>query len=151
MSIRKGTTFHNRTATDKNELWDPLESKTRAQLLSMPGRSTTCPKSLEDLLIGSGERRAAELFARVDKAIATQSKLALGAVLNEPEVLPVPSFMLNNTSLHDDPAAQKMRTREHRHSHSSDSGIGTSIAGSTESIDAKSFTGKQCPTSLSEQ
>ncbi|KAK5131767.1 hypothetical protein LTR08_000599 [Meristemomyces frigidus] len=148
MSIRKGVTFHNPTATDTNELWDPLELKTRAQLLSMPPRSTTCPRSLEDLLIGCGERRAAELFARVDKAIATQSKLALSAVLNEPEVLPVPSFMLNQTSLHDDTVDQKMRPREHRHSHSSDSGIGSSVAGSTESVEAKSSTADTSATTV---
>ncbi|KAK4545724.1 hypothetical protein LTR36_002678 [Oleoguttula mirabilis] len=137
MSIRKGDTFHNPTTTNKNQLWDPLESK--SQSLSMPARSTTCPQSLEDLLIGAGERRAAELFRRVDKAIATNSKLALGAVLSEPEVLPVPSFMLDHTSIQED-AAQTTRARVHRHSHSSDSGIGSSVAGSTDAVDAKRST-----------
>lgn len=140
MSLRKGDTFHNPPTSNKNAIWDPLESKTQSP--SMPLRSTTCPKSLEDLLIGAGERRAAELLARVDKAIATQSKLALGHVLSEPEVLPVPSFMLDQTSLEEDAAPQKTRTRVHRHSHSSDSGIGSSVAGSTDSVDAKTTTGE---------
>lgn len=144
MSIRKGDTFHSPSPANKNQLWDPLES--RRESLSMPARSTTCPKSLEDLLIGAGERRAAELFRRVDEAIATNSKLALGAVLSEPEVLPVPSFMLDQTSVQDDAAAHTVRPRVHRHSHSSDSGIGSSVAGSTDSVDAKrSATGQQSP------
>lgn len=142
MSLRKGDTFHTPPTTKANELWDPLES--RAQSPSMPGRSTTCPKSLEDLLIGAGERRAADLLARVDQAIATQSKLALGAVLNEPEVLPVPSFVLDQISIDEDAAAYKTPSRTHRYSHSSDSGIGSSVAGSTDLADAKpSSTGEQ--------
>src|ERR1700761_9332341 len=81
MSIRKGDTFHPTAAAAANDFWDPLESKAQGA----PPRSTTCPKSLEDLLIGSGERRAAELMARVDKAVETQSKLALSTILTEPE------------------------------------------------------------------
>lgn len=120
MSLRKGDTFHVPHKHDQ-DLWDPLaqESKTAA-VPSMPARSTTCPKSLEDLLIGSGERRAAELIHRVDEAIAKQSKLALSCVLNEPETLPGPTL--------DDCTATKTRTRQSSHSHSSDSGIGSSVA-----------------------
>lgn len=126
MSLRKGDTFHHPHKND--EIFNPLERKISP---SMPKRGTTCPKSLEDLLIGSGERRAADLLARVDRAIATQSKLALGKVLSEPEVLPVPTFMVNEVTL-DDTSALKERTRQHRHSHSSDSGIGSSVVGSAE-------------------
>lgn len=135
MSLRKGETFHNPTTSEqKNDLWDPLEMNKKTP--SMLGRSTTCPKSLEDLLIGAGERRAADLLARVDKAIETQSKLALGAALNDPEVLPVPSFMVEQTDA--------ARPRPHRHSHSSDSGMGSSVADSD--VDAKSSTtGEQRP------
>ncbi|TKA71461.1 hypothetical protein B0A55_07790, partial [Friedmanniomyces simplex] len=84
MSLRKGDTFHNNNKKTE-EIWDPLESRSGPHKAA---RSTTCPKSLEDLLIGAGERRTAELLRRVDKAIATNSSLALGAVLSEPEVLP---------------------------------------------------------------
>lgn len=121
MSLRKGDTFHPTSNTAENEFWDPLEARASSPL--MPGRSTTCPKSLEDLLIGSGERRAAELLARVDKAVETNSKLALSAVLTDPEVLPIPTFTVHDTSV-DDNTVRKTRT----HSHGSDSGIGTSIA-----------------------
>ncbi|KAK4560679.1 hypothetical protein LTR86_005257 [Recurvomyces mirabilis] len=122
MNLRKGQTFAN---TNKIEdIWDPVES------LSVPtaARSTTCPKSLEDLLIGAGERRTAELLQRVDQAIATNSKLALGAVLCEPEVLPVPTFVV--ASAREDTTLQKVRPDCRRHSHSSDSGIGSSVADS---------------------
>ena len=117
MSLRKGDTFH---PTAKNVLWDPLHQCTFA-----PARSTTCPKSLEDLLEGPGARRTEELFARVDKAIATQSRLALGAALSEPEELPVPRLMLDRPTL---------EAHAQRHSHSSDSGLGSSVAGSDEEL-----------------
>lgn len=105
----------------------------------MPPRSTTCPKSLEDLLIGAGDRRARDLFKRVDKAVETQSKLALAHILTEPEVLPVPTFVVHETT-------GQEGIRKHRtHSHGSDSGIGTSIAGSEEAIFAEAPTGELHP------
>jgi hypothetical protein len=117
MSIRKGDTFHVPHKHDQ-DLWDPLASDSKSKgtaTPSMPARSTTCPQSLEDLLIGSGERRAADLISRVDQAIAAQSKLALGNVLSEPAVLPVPT--LDST-----------RSRQSSRSRSADSGIGSSIS-----------------------
>jgi len=143
MSIRKGDTFHT---PSKNDLWDPLEP---AQSPSIP-RSTTCPKALEDLLIGAGERRVAEMLARVDKAIEKQSKLALGAALSDPEVLPLPTFQVNDASTPHG-AVEKTRSRLHRNSHSSDSGIGSSVADSVESVDAKTSTGEQEPCSTLER
>jgi len=117
MSIRKGDTFHVPHKHDQ-DLWDPLASDSKSKgtaTPSMPPRSTTCPQSLEDLLIGSGERRAADLISRVDQAIAAQSKLALGNLLSEPAVLPAPT--LDNS-----------RSRQTSRSRSADSGIGSSIA-----------------------
>lgn len=123
MSIRKGDTFHVPHKNDQ-DLWDPLAAKSKsAATPSMPSRSTTCPQSLEELLIGSGERRAADLLHRVDKAIATNSSLALGHVLSEPEVLPVPT--LDDDS--DDGTAKRPQTHRSSCSHSSDSGIGSSV------------------------
>ncbi|KAK1081367.1 hypothetical protein LTR48_007498 [Friedmanniomyces endolithicus] len=121
MSLRKGDTFHNNNKTE--DIWDPLESRSGPHKAA---RSATCPKSLEDLLIGAGERRTAELLRRVDEAVATNSSLALGAVLSEPEVLPVPNFVVASAHVDDAPPS-KTRTDERRHSHSSDSGIGASI------------------------
>lgn len=138
MSLRKGDTFHPNSSTGNNDFWDPLES--RAQSPLMPSRSTTCPKSLEDLLLGAGERRAADLIARVDQAVATQSKLALSSILIEPEVLPVPTFTVHDTSVEERPV-RKNRT----HSHGSDSGIGTSISGSDMSDLSRTATGEYHP------
>nr|POF12715.1 zinc finger protein 143 [Quercus suber] len=130
MSIRKGDTFHNQSTADP--LWDPLESNLASP--AQTPRASTCPKSLEDLLIGAGERRAAELFARVDKAIATNSKLALSSVLTDPDVLPVPSIAVTpEASADEDPATRKAGLRTRSHSHSSDSGLGASVASTTES------------------
>ncbi|KAK4892505.1 hypothetical protein LTR27_008969 [Elasticomyces elasticus] len=134
MNLRKGDTFHNNKKTE--EIWDPLESQGGPHKAA---RSTTCPKSLEDLLIGCGERRTAELLQRVDKAIATNSSLALGAVLSEPEVLPSPDFIVASANV-EDTGPQKTRPDVRRHSHSSDSGIGASIADSPEATDESSHT-----------
>lgn len=126
MSIRKGETFHPNTNTNTSGFWDPLES--RAKSPAMPLRSTTSPQSLEDLLIGPGERRVAQLLDRVDKAVAAQSTHALANVLSEPETL--------NAAAAEEQGApgpdQSARARTRHHSHSSDSGIGSSVADSTE-------------------
>ena len=134
MSIRKGDTFHPNASEGSTEFWDPLESRAGGTL--PPPRSTTCPKSLEDLLLGAGERRTAELLRKVDKAVKDQSKTALGEVLAEHEVLPVPTFAVHDT----DATIRKTRT----HSHGSDSGIGSSIA----SLDAKTSTGEHLASSI---
>ncbi|KAK3724915.1 hypothetical protein LTR37_000963 [Vermiconidia calcicola] len=133
MSLRKGDTFHPTSTAGNNDFWDPLESK--SQSTYMPSRSTTCPKALEDLLLGAGERRALELLARVDKAVETQSKLALSTILTEPEVLPVPTFRVHDTTVQEE-GVRKNRS----HSHASDSGIGTSISGSEASASAEAAT-----------
>lgn len=129
MSLRKGDTFHPQSNTSQSSFWDPLES--RAGLPSMPSRSATSPQSLEDLLIGSGERRIAQLLDNVDRAISANSRVALGNVLSEPEVLPVPGFMVNNATAEEPPRTQ---SRSRHHSHTSDSGIGSSIADSSEAV-----------------
>jgi hypothetical protein len=127
MSIRKGDTFHPQTNTSQSSFWDPLES--RARTPSMPPRSATSPQSLEDLLVGAGERRVAELFEKVDRAIAANSRVALGNVLSEPEVLPLPNFTGDGAS-----GSERPRLRQHSHSHTSDSGLGSSVADSAESV-----------------
>lgn len=128
MSIRKGDTFHPTSNATKSSFWDPLEL--RAKTPSMPERSSTSPQSLEDLLIGAGERRVVDLLTRVDQAVAADSKVALANVLSDPEVLPVPTLTVTSD------ADAPLKTRTRHHSHSSDSGIGSSIADSTETIDA---------------
>jgi len=124
MSIRKGDTFHPQSNTGQSDFWDPLEER-----IATPStlRSTTSPKALEDLLVGAGERRVANLLERVDQAVAINSKLALASILSEPEVLPLPKLTVTEASQESTP-----RARPRSHSHSSDSGLGSSIADSME-------------------
>lgn len=123
LSIKKGTTFHSPTS-NKSELFNPLEPATR----SMTIRSTTSPKALEDLLIGSGERRAADFLTKVDQVIADNSSAAaLGKLLSEPEALPNPRCVLNNSGLQD-----ISEERRDSPNNASDSGLGSSIADSDE-------------------
>lgn len=122
LSLRKGTTFHSPT-TNKSELFNPLDAA--ATPCSMPSRSVTSPKDLEELLIGAGERRAADLLAKVDQVIASNSSAAaLGKLLSEPEALPNPRCVLDHTSLDNIP-------EDKREAHY-DSGLGSSIADSDE-------------------
>jgi hypothetical protein len=79
--------------------------------------------------MGSGERRVVDFLDEVDKAVAANSKVALGNVLSEPEVLPLPTFVVEE----DSGVESTPHSRARNHSHSSDSGIGSSIADSTES------------------
>lgn len=120
MSIRKGTTFHAPAKND-SELLDPFENASLAIPRSMTSRSTTCPKELEDLLVGAGERRTLDFLAKVDEAVNNKSKEQLGSILSEPDVLPVPAFFLEGShfvnSLPDDPEDQAY-----------DSGLGSSIS-----------------------
>ncbi|KAL1305712.1 hypothetical protein AAFC00_007299 [Neodothiora populina] len=126
MSIRKGATFHTPTIND-SDLLDPFESKTTtsapiapAVLRSMTARSTTCPKELEDLLVGAGERRVVEFLAKVDEAVNNKSVEQLGSVLSEPDVLPVPDFLVEGASVNSHP--------DHTEDQAYDSGLGSSIS-----------------------
>jgi hypothetical protein len=136
MSIRKGDTFHPQSNTGQSDFWDPLEER-----IATPStlRSTTSPKALEDLLVGAGERRVANLLERVDQAVAINSKLALASILSEPEVLPLPKLTITEASQESTP-----RARPRSHSHSSDSGLGSSIADSMEIDKSSQNTGQIC-------
>lgn len=96
MSIRKGTTFHSKSTND-SELLDPFEKSISPVSRSLTSRSTTCPKELEDLLVGAGERRTLDFLAQVDEAVSNNSKEQLGSILSEPDVLPVPACFSNGT------------------------------------------------------
>lgn len=100
----------------------------------MPKRSPTSTESLEALLQDqhSSVSRVANLLRDFDQKLAGhKAASASGAsILNDPEVLPVPSFMLDSTSLDDMPMDidSKPTAAEHNpHEHASDSGLGSSI------------------------
>ncbi|KAG9564358.1 hypothetical protein KCU71_g7365, partial [Aureobasidium melanogenum] len=146
LSIQKGTTFHS-PSSNKSELFNPLDAVAR----SMTTRSVTSPKALEDLLIGAGERRAADLLAKVDQVIAdNNSAAALGKLLSEPEALPHPRCVLDNSGL--EGIAQERRDSPNN---AYDSGLGSSIADSDEfdtkktKASTKGSTLKRSPSSAS--
>lgn len=118
MSLRKGVTFHSPSTNDA-ELLDPFDNSSPSVARSLTARSTTCPKELEDLLVGAGERRTHDFLSKVEEAVNNQSKEQLGSILSEPDVLPVPAFLLEGTSLHAVPDQREERAY--------DSGLGSSI------------------------
>jgi len=128
ISLRKGSTFHPNYRNKEPTIFGEFQDLKIPSLIS---RSTTCPKSLDDLLIGSGERRAVDLIKKLDDAIANRTQLS--DVFNEPGVLPVPRFMVEHAA----PAQDKTTIKQESpaeieaHHHRSDSGIGSSIAEST--------------------
>ena len=126
MSLKKGDTFHSPTRLS-SELGN-------LSIANSPKRSYTSSQSLENLV--AGEQRVAELIDRVNQTLSGVSSTAAGAnLLKDPEVLPIPSFMLDRTSLpstdHNDAKDTQRRTRQSDHAHGSDSGIGSSIGSST--------------------
>lgn len=101
----------------------------------MPRRSPTSTESLELLLQDSSVRRVANLLKDFDKKIAGhRAASATGAnILNDPEVLPVPSFVLDNATLGSTPMdidSKPSVVEQSPHDHASDSGLGSSIGGS---------------------
>lgn len=123
MSLRKGLTFHTPAIND-SDLLDPFEELTLSVPRSMTARSTTCPKELEDLLVGAGERRVVDFLARVDEAVNNKSKEQLGSILSEPDVLPVPAFLVEGATINDVP--------DETEDQAYDSGLGSSISDSDE-------------------
>ncbi|TKA73316.1 hypothetical protein B0A49_03125 [Cryomyces minteri] len=140
MPLRKSSTFHT-PSTASSESWDPI-----AHAEYMPKRPSTCPKALEDLLIGAGQRRVANLLAKIDRTISgSTSSLRAANILGDPEVLPLPSFMLQQTILAEPDVmdidtfdADCKPTHEAETHHASDSGLGSSISGSLPSMAASS-------------
>lgn len=98
----------------------------------MPKRSHT--DNLEELLNDAGVRRVANILERFDKTLAGHSSSTLGAsILHDPEVLPLPSFMLHHTTLNADPMdvdTKSVSVERSPHQHTSDSGLGSSVSGS---------------------
>ncbi|KAF2467524.1 uncharacterized protein BDR25DRAFT_234278 [Lindgomyces ingoldianus] len=96
----------------------------------MPRRSPTSTESLQELLHDCPPPHVAHFLKDIEKKLAG-SKSA--SILNDPEVLPLPSFLLDNTSLDTTPMDidRKPSTAERSlHDHASDSGLGSSVSGS---------------------
>ncbi|KAF2132603.1 hypothetical protein P153DRAFT_373325 [Dothidotthia symphoricarpi CBS 119687] len=100
----------------------------------MPRRSPTSTESLEALLQDPSVSRVANLLKDFDKKIAGHRAASTTEpnLLNDPEVLPVPSFLLENATLGSTPMdidSKPSAVERNPHDHASDSGLGTSISG----------------------
>ena len=136
--LKKSATFHSPT-TPPSQDEDPI-----VNIPLLPRRSPTCPKDLENA-VAAGQIRAAQLIGVVDRSLsglesfASDSQETLRA-----EDLPVPRFMLDahageptRMDIDESPKPSSLPTRQHqpRHKHhSSDSGIGSTITGSDQSL-----------------
>jgi uncharacterized C2H2 Zn-finger protein len=101
----------------------------------MPRRSPTSIENLEDLVHDAGVRRVANLLKDFDNKLSGQASSSdtNPSILNDPEVLPLPSFLLDNTHLDTTPMdmdAKPTLVDENAHDHASDSGLGSSLSGS---------------------
>lgn len=99
----------------------------------MPRRSPTSPESLEALLEQDPSvRRVADLLKDFDQKLAGHKAASTTGtnILADPEVLPVPSFVLDSATFDTTPMDidSKPSALEHTpHDHASDSGLGSSI------------------------
>lgn len=138
MPLRKAATFHSPKSPPSEEI-DPI-----INVPSLPKRSRTCPKTLEDV-IAAGEKRMADLIGSFDRslsgleALSTDSQDTLRG-----EDLPVPRVVLDahvpdidmmdvdpkSTTGRSDRRYQPQQVRNH---HTSDSGIGSTVSGTIHS------------------
>lgn len=138
LPLRKSATFHSPTSPSHDD--DPVLNIPR-----LPRRSPTCPKSLEDA-VAAGEQRVARLLGVVDRSLsglenfATETQEILKA-----EDLPVPRFMIdahvgNLDNMDIDKAPDRIIHSSHlqrkvQKHHTSDSGIGSTVTGSEQSLE----------------
>ncbi|KAF2635297.1 hypothetical protein P280DRAFT_523183 [Massarina eburnea CBS 473.64] len=124
MSLRKGHTF-----SSPNSVQSELCNLANEPL--MPRRSPTSTESLEELLNDSDRLRTARLnkfLQNFDSTLKSASP-STTSILNDPEVLPVPSFILDNARLESTPMdIDSNPAQQHAsHDHASDSGLGSSV------------------------
>lgn len=130
MSLRKGATFHSPT-TPPSEDFDPILS-----IPSLPKRSPTCPRTLENVVAAS-EKRIAEFLGNFDRNLsgldtkATDSQATL-----RQEDFPVPRGILqanivDSEMIEADTCEDSTDLRPTHNRHMSDSGLGSSISGTT--------------------
>ncbi len=136
--LKKSATFHSPT-TPPSQDDDPI-----VNIPLLPKRSPTCPKALENA-VAAGQTRIAHILGVVDRSLSgletfsSDSQETLRA-----EDLPIPRFMLDahvdkpdNMDIDQSPDLVPTPTRQHqprRKHHSSDSGIGSTVTGSSASL-----------------
>ena len=134
--LKKSATFHSPT-TPPSQDEDPI-----LNIPSLPRRSPTCRKDLEDAM-ATGDDRLAHLLGAVDRSLSgLESFSSRGQNTSLAEDLPVPRFLLNppiadNDRMDVDHASDVSRAttpQPHRKHHTSDSGIGSTISSSESSM-----------------
>ena len=131
-NLRKSSTFHCPTSPPSEE-HDPILS-----IPSLPRRSPTCPRALENA-VAAGERRIANILGAFDQSLSgLQSQSADSQDTLLADGLPVPAFMLDQGLIGaDSPDTDRLHSHKaravHKH-HSSDSGIGSTVTGSEHSL-----------------
>jgi hypothetical protein len=129
MSLRKSGTF-----SSPNTLSTDICSLDNQPF--MPRRSPTSPESLEALLDQESHvRRISNLLSGIDQQLAGNKAASTIAanILADPEVLPVPSFVLDNATFDSTPMdidSKPSAVERSPHEHASDSGLGSSIGAS---------------------
>ncbi|KAK2748427.1 copper-binding transcription factor [Onygenales sp. PD_40] len=136
MQLRKGATFHSPTTPPSADT-DPI-----LNIPSLPRRSPTCPRLLEDA-IAAGEKRMASFLDNFDRTLSGLGSDSLAKSSLSDDDLPVPRGILDARIVHTDPLstdADSHPSKAHQrsqanspHRHSSDSGIGTSVSGTNMS------------------
>jgi hypothetical protein len=130
MQLRKSGTFSSPTHIS-SDICD-------VDRYCMPRRSPTSTERLEELVNDSIQdpsvRRVSNLLKDFEARVAGHKTAAAGCdLLNDPEVLPVPSFVLDRTSLDHTPMdidSKPTAVQRSPHEHASDSGLGSSVSGS---------------------
>ncbi|KAI4701666.1 hypothetical protein J4E81_003406 [Alternaria sp. BMP 2799] len=130
MQLRKSGTFSSPTYISS----DICE----ADRFCMPRRSPTNTDRLEELVNDSIQdpnvRRVTNLLKDFEAKVAGHKSTVTGCdLLNDPEVLPVPSFVLDSAPLDHTPMdidPKPTAVARSPHDHASDSGLGSSVSGS---------------------
>ncbi|KAL8695414.1 MAG: hypothetical protein Q9224_003401 [Gallowayella concinna] len=138
LPLKKSSTFHSPTTPPAQDD-DPI-----VNIPLLPRRSPTCPRALEDA-VAAGEERIQNLLGAVDRSLSgletfsTDSQETLRA-----DDLPVPRFLLGARPNEPDymdvdpcsnsPSPQQLKQRSQHKHHTSDSGIGSTVTGSENSL-----------------
>lgn len=141
LSLRKSATFHSPTSPSSSDD-DPI-----VNIQFLPRRSPTCSKALEDV-VAAGEKRFARLLGVVDRSLSGLEKFSNDSQDTwRAEDLPVPRFMLDAhigsfDHMEVDRAPDQTDHSPHLHRkvqkhHASDSGIGSTMTGSEQSLKLK--------------
>ena len=136
-ALRKSSTFHSPKSPSSED--DPILN---IPLLSR--RSPTCPKDLE-AAVAASEQRIGQLIGSVDRSLSGLESFSTDSQETlRPDDLPVPRFMLGtyhaavadhmDIDSIDRPSTPKPKQRPTHNRHSSDSGLGSSVSSTEESL-----------------